>query len=148
MFTSKVNRRSYSKLSLAFFVAILLFSCTKEQDTLHSDDNIIFHPIHLRVENVTNLDFTSVQVGGQNLENYGFIAAGDTSLYQYRPDGGYHYSYVKVKTTVNDSFLIQPFDYVGETPLSTGYYTYRLYFDIYQNGSEADTTLRIAFQVD
>ena len=128
---------------LPVFLLLLLSACTKNEECVGSDCQE-FHPIHLRIENVTNQDFTYVEIGGGNQANYPALNAGDTSDYQYRPEGGYRYNYVKVKTAANDSFIIQPFDFVGETPLDEGYYTYRLYYHIVQN----DTILRLDFQVD
>lgn len=100
-----------------------------------------FNPIYLRLENGTNQDFTYTQAFDQE---YGMINAGDTSNYTYLPDGGFHYGYVEVITIQNDTFTIQPIDYVGETPLETGYYTYRLYFEVYGQ----DTILRNEFVID
>jgi len=113
---------------LIAFIPLLLFSCTKDTapyDDCLDDSCLEFHPIHLRVKNATNFDLTYVQVGG-NTANFEALNSGDTSLYQFFPEGGYRYNYVKIKTATNDSFHIQPIDYVGETPLEEGYYTYVL----------------------
>jgi hypothetical protein len=77
----------------------------------------------IRIENASTKIFTSVHVnsgGGEN--NYSNILPGRTSNYlQYTT--AYRYGYIKVIASGKE-YVLQPFDYVGETPLEEGNYTY------------------------
>jgi hypothetical protein len=79
--------------------------------------------VSIRVRNDSAYAFTSLAVntsGGEN--SYGALGPGQSS--DYAPFAR-AYSYAAVKATLNGaevSFL--PYDYVGETPLQPGRYTY------------------------
>ena len=109
------------------FLLLLLSACTKKQECV-SSDCLEFHPIHLRVENTTSYDFTSLEVspGTGEMHDYGILASGDTSAYFLYNDGGFHYGTIRAITNANDTFALFPIDYAGETPLEGGYYTYVL----------------------
>ena len=85
-------------------------------------------PTLLRVENRSQMDFTSVHVQFMDEpEYYGAVEAG--ALSDYRPfETAYRYGLV-VAQTPDTTYRLQPIDYVGESPLGTGRYTYRLTVD-------------------
>lgn len=137
--------------NLAILLPLIFLSCSKVDPYcgMHGDCDPQFHPLHLRVENVTNQEFTSIEVRGMNSYQYGPLIAGDTSDYQYVPEGAYRYSYVQVVNSNNDTFAIEPWCGTGEVPLETGYYTYRLYYYIETSDSiNFDTTFLMSLQVD
>ena len=78
----------------------------------------------IQVQNASTYQFETVYVntsGGEN--NYGTLRAGASSSYL----GGYikAYSYAYIKVVINgEELVLQPIDYVGETPLEAGNYTY------------------------
>jgi hypothetical protein len=75
----------------------------------------------VRIHNVSTYDYEDLQVGE---EMYGTLAAGDTT--EYRDFGvAYSYNYVSLRIGV-DEFVLQPIDYVGETPLGEGQFTYEI----------------------
>ena len=79
----------------------------------------------LRVENTSDLNFTSVFVSFPDAEaEYGAITAGQRSRYR-RVDGAYRYGYIEVEAA-GETYVLQPTDFVGETPLDAGQYTYQL----------------------
>jgi hypothetical protein len=71
------------------------------------------------------MDFDAVFVATTGPEKaYGPLASGKSSDYMVF-EGLYRYAYIRVE--VDDmEYILQPIDYVGETPLSSGDYTYRL----------------------
>lgn len=81
--------------------------------------------LFIRIENSSNVDFSNVFVdtsGGSN--NYGEIKSGKKSEYK---DFELAYSYAYIQLTASEmTFTLQPIDYVGETPLENGEYTYKL----------------------
>jgi heat shock protein HslJ len=85
-------------------------------------------PLMIRIHNNSSRDFDSVEVQfPSQTEQYGPIAAGGSS--DYHPvSEAYRYAYVKV-TNGADEFVLQPIDYVGESLLSPGEYSYVLGLD-------------------
>jgi hypothetical protein len=75
----------------------------------------------VRVKNATGLDLNEVVVGPAH---YGDIANGDVSPYlSWGP--AYRYARVKVRAA-DQTYRIMPEDYVGETSLGVGKFTYVL----------------------
>lgn len=58
--------------------------------------------------------------------NFGQVAVDSVSNYKIF-DRGYSYGYLSL-TLNNNTYALQPFDYVGETPLENGKYTYKITF--------------------
>lgn len=79
----------------------------------------------LRIENASDVDFTSVRVSFPEANaNYGAIGAGRRSEYR-RVDEVYRYGFIEIEAN-EETYTIQPIDYVGEEPLEPGRYTYHL----------------------
>ena len=79
----------------------------------------------VRVANRSTLDFDRVLVTFSDREvDYGSVTAGAAS--DYRAARG-AYGYARVEVHVDTARLVlQPIDFVGETPLGAGRYTYAL----------------------
>lgn len=85
--------------------------------------------ILIRVANASDVAFERVVVifaDGQK-EDYGAIAAGFASDYRDVREA-YRYAYISVHFET-DSLVLQPIDYVGESLLGAGRYTYALAVD-------------------
>ncbi|MGI9552472.1 MAG: hypothetical protein ACR2MT_14820 [Aurantibacter sp.] len=96
-------------------VIVVLGSCNDR------DDNV--NAVNIRVKNVANFNFNKVVVGEEDKihEN---VAPGKYSDYlEY--ETAYHYAYIKIEND-STSYVLQPIDFVGETPLNIGFYTYEL----------------------
>lgn len=79
----------------------------------------------IRVENSSLVDFEDILISsGASKVGFGNITGGSKSDYKFF-EPAYRYGYVKLNADGKE-LVIQPFDYVGETPLSPGYYTYQL----------------------
>jgi len=104
-------------------IVILFFGCSP------NDDEITL----IRVKNLSSFDFVDVIVntsGGEN--NYGNILAETISGYKSF-DFAYSYAFIELKIN-NDTYTVQPIDYVGETPIKPGKYTYQI--DVLPNGDQ------------
>lgn len=101
---------------------ILLVGCSDRDDDLSG--------VNIRIKNKSSLDFDAVQVGAADMVHSN-IAAGSFSDYlEY--ETAYSYAYIQI--AVDDQiYILQPIDYVGETPLGNGFYTYVL--NISEDGS-------------
>ena len=109
------------KTSLLFLLVCIsclcCFSCKKNSDSEPQG-------VTIRIKNASPYQFESVYVntsGGEN--NYGALAAGQSTPYL----GGYKlaYNYAYIKVIINgEELVLQPIDYVGETPIKKGSCTY------------------------
>jgi len=75
----------------------------------------------IRVRNASSIDFENVVI---NHSNYGTVKSGETTGYQ-RWGPAYRYARVELYAAGKKREL-QPEDYVGESPLGTGRFTYVL----------------------
>lgn len=81
--------------------------------------------VHVRVANNSSFAFDRVEVVfPENEVDYGSVSAHSVS--EYTPvKTAYRYAYIEVEID-GEVLKIQPIDYVGETPLVSGFYTYQL----------------------
>jgi len=92
----------------------MVFSCT---------DNV--EGVHIRIKNVSAFDYEEIFVnttGGEH--NYGEMTMDNLTDY-YEFDQAYSYAYVRLLIG-GTTYEMQPIDYVGETLLEDGFYTYEL----------------------
>lgn len=81
--------------------------------------------IFIRVQNNSDVNFTGVIVQSGNAENaFGEVLARTSSDYK-EFEYAFRYGAVWLEAEGKDFSLI-PIDYVGETPLRDGFYTYRI----------------------
>ena len=81
--------------------------------------------VNVRVANNSSFAFERVEVVfPENEVDYGSVSAHGVS--EYTPvETAYRYAYIEVEID-GEVLKIQPIDYVGETPLGPGFYTYLL----------------------
>jgi len=103
-----------------FFLALatITIGCTDR------DDEVI--AVNIRIQNASSITFDEVQVGDQE-EVYMNINPDGFSEYQ-EYELAYQYAYIQI-TSGEEVFVLQPIDFVGETPLPIGLYTYVLNID-------------------
>ena len=98
------------------FLAVLLAACTPP--TGPGD-------VEIRVANRSTRDFDRVLVNFYDEPvEYGSIPSGTVSAYRVAK-GAFRYAYVEVRMDTA-RLVLQPIDFVGETPLENGRYTYAL----------------------
>jgi hypothetical protein len=100
---------------------VIAFFLSTGCDTLNGPSG----PALLRVENRSQTDFTDVFVQFMDEPtHYGAVDAG--ALSAYRPfETAYRYGLIEAQAA-DTTYRLQPIDYVGESPLGAGRYTYRL----------------------
>jgi hypothetical protein len=106
--------------------AALLAACSK--NTVAADATTTLG-VQLRIENQCNLKIDSVAVispGGKQV--YYTINNGEKSGYKSY-SFIYNYAYIKLYSG-SEYKVVQPIDYVGETKIETGRYTYRLFMGV------------------
>lgn len=108
-----------------FLIFILLMSACNTLDPAEDSD-----ALYIRVANSSPIDFNSVYLSFPGAEHtFGPIKSGRSSPYQ-KFEQAYRYGFIEVKSD-HKSYVLQPIDYVGETPLKNGRYTFEL--DIQDN---------------
>ncbi|MFZ1412326.1 MAG: hypothetical protein WAS07_12770 [Micropruina sp.] len=95
--------------------------------------------VRLRNDSTVAFDKVVVNFSGGPARNYGALAPGASSGYLQPPDLAYQYAFVGV-TIGDQTFRLQPIDFVGESELAPGRYTYAL--------SVSGDDLRLEFEVD
>ncbi len=94
---------------------IFVLSCTDRDDDLTA--------VNIRIKNVSDVSYTRVQVGADD-QVHENIASGDFSDYlEY--EEAFRYAFIEIMAE-DQTYTLQPIDFVGETPLSLGFYTYEL----------------------
>jgi major membrane immunogen (membrane-anchored lipoprotein) len=107
-------------------ISILIVSCSQSDDIIEKD-------ILIRVKNSSQFEFNNVLVNTSGSEqNFGDIDINQNSDYKSF-DFAYRYAFIELKIDGN-TFTIQPIDYVGETKLDNGKYTYEV--NAANNGSQ------------
>lgn len=107
----------------------LVAACTDRDDEVDA--------IHLRIQNTSSLVFDSVIVGDAPEPHLNIVPDAYSEYLIY--EEAYQYAYIEI-VSGEESFILQPNDFVGETPLPIGFYTYQL--DITESG-EVDLTFVI-----
>ncbi len=106
-------------LLILVFTLVLITSCSDANQP---------EGIMIRVENSSNIDFKDILISsGSGSVEFGNISAGQRSDYK-EFESAYRYGYISVIADGKE-LVIQPIDYVGETLLSRGYFTYKLNAD-------------------
>ena len=96
--------------------------------------------VHIRLSNISDFDFEHVVVNTSSGEvSYGSLESGDFSDYKSF-DLAYSYAFIELSSN-GATYTLQPIDYVGETPLEEGDYTYEL--DLEPQGQYTSLTLKL-----
>lgn len=111
---------------LPFVLIVLVAGCPapSEPESGGSEPDVAGE-VRIRIANESNVAFERVFVAfpGETRE-YGAIPAGSASAYHVVRQA-YRYAYIEVHAA-GDTLVLQPIDYVGESLLAGGSYTYAL----------------------
>jgi hypothetical protein len=120
--------KKLTTLALAISILMIINSCKKNKAA--------YYDTQVRIHNATSwvfYDFTVDPQGtlnytpGPNAHNYGQV---NTAFYSEYHKFDRVYKYAWVTLTMNSKvYGIRPFDYIGETPLAFGRYTYKIIYD-------------------
>lgn len=98
----------------------------------------------VRIKNQSDYDFKNLEFNpGSSMQVVGELKSGKSSDY-YSFETAYHYGYISLNVDGEDLGLT-PIDYVGETPLKSGKYTYVL--DVVGNSGQ-NLSLTLIFVKD
>jgi hypothetical protein len=103
----------FSILLISFFI-----SCQIDNNTLATDVNI-------RLSNISNYDFKNIIINtSTGSTKYKDLNSKEVSIYKTF-EIAYNYAFIELEID-EQTYTIQPIDYVGEIPLSVGFYTYQI----------------------
>lgn len=107
------------KKILILFMSLLAFaSCSNDDDNNTS-------AVHIRLSNVSPYNYQNIVVNtGTGKKKFENLDSQKTAEYKAF-ESAYRYAFVGLEID-GKTFTIQPFDYVGETLLENGYYTYEI----------------------
>ncbi|WKB82079.1 hypothetical protein QYR09_03365 [Cellulophaga lytica] len=105
--------------TLFFSIIVLLFTLLSCDDR---DDNL--EAVNIRIKNVSAVAYDVVQINGDTENVHIDVASGEVSEY-FEYETAYAYAAVVIEAD-GQTYTLQPIDYVGETPLPLGFYTYEL----------------------
>ena len=114
----------YKKLLFTFAgILFLMLSCTKSTE---EETNVVLDPIvEIRLKNTSSFAYADVKTEiGVEAYSYGNLIAGEASAY-HTFDYAYSYAFIELKIN-GEIFTIQPIDFIGETKLNAGKYTYEI----------------------
>jgi len=120
--TSINYKTIFMKKILILIISIsTLVSCSSDDDNNPSELNI-------RLSNISQFDFQNIVVntttGNTNFENISSQQMTNYKTFQT----AYRYAFVELQID-GQTYTFQPIDYVGETPLENGNYTYQINVD-------------------
>ena len=105
------------KLLLLLFTSTFLLGCSNDDDVIHTE----IDEVNIRIKNGSAFNYKDISV--YNVD-YGNLNSGEFSEYKTFETT---YRYANVGLFIEETeYSFQPYDYVGETPLENGNYTYIL----------------------
>jgi hypothetical protein len=81
--------------------------------------------VNIRLSNVSPYTYQDIRVSSTgDPVSYGDLESGEFTDYKIF-EKAYRYGFVELQIN-GSTYTLQPIDYVGETPLENGYYTYQI----------------------
>ena len=126
--------KNTSKILLILILLLTVINCTNDDD---SAKNLIL----IRIENASDYKYENIYIHpsssyatGQGNKNYGNLNPMTVSEYK---NFDFAYPYAAVQITIeNKIYTLMPIDFVGEKPLKSGQYTYKITANSSTNGYE------------
>jgi len=104
------------KILILVVIAVALFGCSNE------DSN---SELRVRLSNVSKFNFQNITVNTSTGNvNFGDLSPGKNTTYKIF-EKAYRYAFIELQID-GKTYTLQPIDYVGETPLEKGNYTYEI----------------------
>ena len=107
------------KKIIFFLLIITLYGCSSSENTNEPND------LQIRISNLSEFNFENINVNASGeMVEYGNLNSDSNSEYKFF-DLAYKYAFVEFEID-GETFTLQPIDYVGETPLENGKYSYKI----------------------
>ncbi|MCK0147333.1 hypothetical protein MWU78_16890 [Arenibacter sp. F26102] len=103
------------RFAFLVLVAAIFIGCSDRDDNLDG--------VNIRITNESSVTFDLVQVGSEEMVHENIVPDEYSGYLEY--ETAYEYAYINIKVG-EENYVLQPIDFVGETPLENGFYTYVL----------------------
>ncbi len=123
------------KIFILLFTIVIFYGCSSTEDTNEPKD------LQIRISNVSEFNYENINVNASGeMVEFGNLNSNSNSEYKTF-DLAYRYAFVEFKID-GETFTLQPIDYVGETPLENGKYSYKI--NVNPNSQFERVTLELA----
>jgi hypothetical protein len=104
------------KILTLILLTIIFYSCSSTEESTD---------LQIRISNVSEFNFENIIVNASGEKvNFGNLNSNANSEFKSF-DLAYRYAFVEFQID-GETFTLQPIDYVGETPLDSGKYSYEI----------------------
>ncbi|MBT3546469.1 MAG: hypothetical protein HN487_02070 [Flavobacterium sp.] len=116
-----------SLIYITFSIIIVIFSCSEDENSNNCVEHSVSEcnedptKVNIRISNISNYNYCNVV---SKNTNFGIIEKEESTCYKSF-ESAYRYAFVELLIDGN-THTLQPIDYVGETLLEPGYYTYQI----------------------
>ena len=105
------------KIAVLIISISMLFSCSRDDSNAPE--------LNIRLSNISQFEFQNIVVNtSTGNTNFGNIGSQQKTSYKTF-QSAYKYAFVELQID-GETYTLQPTDYVGETPLENGNYTYQI----------------------
>jgi len=123
------------KTLILLFTIVFFYSCSSTENKNESGD------LQIRISNVSEFNYENINVNASGeMVEFGNLNSNSNSEYKTF-DLAYRYAFVEFEID-GETFTLQPIDYVGETPLENGKYSYKINVNL--NSQSERVTLELA----
>ena len=102
-------------LMILSIVCLVATGCTDRDDEINT--------VQIRIKNASDITFDEVQVGDAEELHLDVLPDSYSAYFEYAV--AYKYAYIEIHAG-EETYVLQPVDFVGQTPLPPGFYTYEL----------------------
>jgi hypothetical protein len=107
------------KILILILINAAYYGCSSLEETNISND------LQIRISNVSEFNYENININASGeMVEFGNLNSNSNSEYKIF-DLAYRYAFVQFEID-GETFTLQPIDYVGETPLENGKYSYRI----------------------
>lgn len=141
-------RKAIKSILVLVVMGALMVGCTKNDD----ENEKCLNPVevkaacsedakktNIRIKNTSDKDFSNITISADCKKvNYGTLKSGQTSCYEIY-EKMYRYASITLQIDGKE-YKLMPVDFVGETPLGIGKFTYAVAFTSPENRLSMTTT--------
>ncbi len=102
-------------LIVLMIVCLVATGCTDRDDKIST--------VQIRIKNTSSITYDEVLVGDAEELHMDVPPDGYSEYFEYAV--AYRYAYIQIHSG-EETYILQPIDFLGETPLPPGFYTYQL----------------------
>lgn len=104
------------KILILILISTIFYNCSSSEDA---------NELQIRISNVSEFNYENINVNASGeMVSFGNLNSNSNSEFKTF-DLAYRYAFIQFEID-GETFTLQPIDYVGETPLENGKYSYEI----------------------